>query len=332
MSSKIYGLFLSVVLILFFVMQGCTEASPVAVPTLVEPKVTAALLSQTLTPTLTFVAVSPYPPSTPKQAEAGITEADLSQRDVVHEWTSTSPDKKWIASGLVAFPKRPEDDPLAYVRLLVSSADGKTNWTIVDELQEMGLGFPMPDPLNWSGDGESFYFTHLVRADGCSVFPFLIDLYQFNIGDGAIYELLPPSVNTLALSPDESQVAYIDLRERGLVIRDLLTGEEREIKIDLLMHVGVGNLLWSLDGKAVAFTVAINPCSGDYDASRTIWAESTSIIWVEVKTLEKRILVDEDNRLFITHEWTEDDQIVLKDGRDNDLWDLDVNTGDISKQ
>jgi hypothetical protein len=77
----------------------------------------------------------------------------------VEEWSSTSPDGKWIATGLVAFPKGDRAVQQAYVRLMIFSADGKTHWTVTDEWQEIGLGFPIPAPLKWSQDGKYFYFT-----------------------------------------------------------------------------------------------------------------------------------------------------------------------------
>jgi len=251
----------------------------------------------------------------------------------VNEWASTSPDGMWIAVGLVAFPKENVGGQLAYIRLMIFGVDGKSHWTIIDEWQELGLGFPIPEPLKWSRDGRYFYFTHRVTPDGCSAFAFRTDLQRVNLEDGTVDDLLPDPALALALSPDDSQVAYFfGSQERGLVLRDLVTGEEREAKIEPGKDFNAGNILWSPDGNALAFTLAINPCTGDYGLSKTVWAESTTILWVDAETLEQKVLVKEDARLFITWEWNNPEKITITDGEQNSLWYLDVNTGEITRE
>lgn len=194
------------------------------------------------------------------------------------------------------------------------------------------MGFPTPAPLKWSRDGKHFYFTHRVTPDGYSAFSFLTDLLRVNLGDGTMDDLLRDSVVTLALSPDDSQVAYFFGGERRLVLRDLVTGEERETKIDPGKDFNAGNILWSPDGTAVALTLAINPCTGGYGVSKTVWAESTTILWVDAQTLQQKVLVKEDPRWFITWEWNEPQKITIVDGVEDSIWQLDVNTGEITRE
>jgi len=255
-------------------------------------------------------------------------QLDLSHMNV-EEWASTSPNGTWIATGLVALPKENTSGKLAYVRLMIFSTDGKTHWKIIDEWEELGLGFPKPVALKWSQDGKHFYFTHRVSPDGCSAFPFLTDLQQVNLQNGIVENLLPDPVLALALSPDDSLVAYFS---SGLILRDLINGEKREIKIDPGTVFDAGNLLWSPDSKSLALTLAINPCTGVYGISKTVWAESTTILWVDAKTLQQKVLVKEDPRLFVTTEWNEPDTITVIDGKENSLWYLNVNTGEVLKK
>jgi hypothetical protein len=250
----------------------------------------------------------------------------------VQEWASTSSDGTWVATGLVAFPKENIGGQLAYVRLMIFSADGRTNWTIIDEMQEIGLGFPMPAPVKWSQVGKHFYFTYRVIPDGCSAFDVRSGLQQVNLEDGSVTELLPHISLALALKPDESQVAFVRSGERRLVVRDLTTGEERETQIDPGKNFNAGNLLWSPDGKSLALTLAINPCEGAFGVSRTVWAESTSILWVDAETLEQKVLLQEDSRLFVTFEWNEPGRITLVDGQESSLWELNVNSGEIIRK
>jgi len=281
-------------------------------------------------PTITAIVPPSFASVQSATQEPVNSQLDLSLMNV-NEWASTSLDGMWTAVGLVAFPKENVGGQLAYVRLMIFRADGKAYWTIIDKWEEIGLGFPMPEPLKWSWDGRYFYFTHRVVPDGCSVFVNLTDLQRVNLEDGSVNELLPQSALALALAPDESQVAYIGYGDRGLILKDLFTGEERETKIDPGKEFNVGNILWSPDGTSLTLTLAINPCTGAYGLSKTVWAESTTILWVDVKTLQQKVLVKENPRLFITLEWNESEKIIITDGEENALWRLDVNTGEITR-
>ncbi|HUE98718.1 MAG TPA: hypothetical protein VMN99_05660 [Anaerolineales bacterium] len=216
--------------------------------------------------------------------------------------------------------------------LMIFSADGKTHWTIFDEWKEIGLGFPFPAPLKWCQDGRHFYFTHRVSPDGCSAFAFLTNLQRADLEDGTVEELIPHAAVSLALAPDESKVAYVGYGNRGLVHKDFMTADERETRIDPGKDFNAGNIVWSPDGRSLALTLAINPCTGGgYGVSETVWSESTTILWVDAETLQQKILIEEDARLFITVEWNELNKIVITDGEENSIWHLDVNTGEITR-
>jgi hypothetical protein len=305
-------------------LLGTLQACPAVSPVIPSP---TQVFTETSSPTSTETAISSIPSITP---EISNNELNLFGMNV-QEWASTSPDGKWVAVGLVAFPKENIGGQQAYIRLMIFSADGKIHWMIFDKWEELNLGFPIPAPLKWSRDSKHFYFTHRVTPDGCSAFSLLTDLQQVNLADGTVTELLPQSAVTLALAPDQSQVAYVGQGDRGLILKDLVTGEERETEIDPGKEFDAGNIMWSPDGNALALTLAINPCTGEYGGSKTVWAESTSILRVDANTLQQRVLVEEDPRWFITWEWNEAEKITITDGVENSLWHLDVNTREITK-
>jgi hypothetical protein len=146
----------------------------------------AVFLSQSCAVKIAATTV-PQPTSTENTASRPL---DLSRMNV-EEWASTSADGKWVAAGLVAFPKPNTDVVQAYVRLVIFSADGETRWIILDEWREIGLGFPSPAPLKWSQDGRSFYFTYRAIPDGCPVFTYLTDLQQVHLESGSVADVLP---------------------------------------------------------------------------------------------------------------------------------------------
>jgi hypothetical protein len=240
-----------------------------------------------------------------------------------HTWSDTSPDGKWNAQGLVAFPAT---DPKMgyYVRLKVARVDGTFEWTAVDEWSALGLGYTTPQPFQWSRDGRYFYFTNEPVVDGCAVFVNGSDLQRVDLEDGSVAELAPSSGLWLSLSPDETMLAYIGYGDRGLVLRDLSTGAEREVKLDPGQSYAAGHVVWSPDGAALALTLALRPCS-------TNWAVSVSVLRVEVETLEQRTLVQEDERLFVTAQWPTPDEVLLQDEAGNS-WRMDANTGQIGER
>jgi hypothetical protein len=305
-------------------LQACPAGSPMLMTMVASTMLVAASPTgiETIAPSSTS--------SLPEPLVEPSNQLNLAQMSV-QEWSSTSPDGKWVAVGLVAFPKENSDRQRAYVRLIIFDVDGKFQWTIINDWQDVGLGFPIPAPLRWSQDGKHFYFTHRVVPDGCSAFQLLTDLQRVNLEDRTVDEILGSSALSLALAPDESRMAYFGQGDRGLVLKDIVTREEKETKIDPGKEFDGGNIVWSPDGDSFALTLAIHPCTGEYGLSKTVWAESTTILWVDATTLEQRVLIREDPRLFITVEWNEPDQILVTDGAENSLWHLDVNTGAIAR-
>ena len=323
-----FGLFISLAPLLLLANCVAGEAMSIEAPATPAGAAAASLaISPSIFLTDTETALPQTPLTTPENSHNQLNLDQMNES----EWASTSPDGQWVAVGLAAFPKPNTGGQQAYVRLMIFSTDGNVNWTIVDNWEELGLGFPTPAPLKWSDDGQSFYFTHRVNPDGCSAFPYYTDLHQVNLGDGIVNELLPPVAAALALAPDDSQVAYFIGGEKELVIKDLSTGEERKTKIGPGKDFNAGNILWSPDGSSLTLTLAINPCVGEAGVSNTVWAESTSIIWIDAETLEQRVLVNEDPRLFVTWEWNEPEKITIVDGQEDSFWQLDVNTGEITR-
>lgn len=294
-------------------------ATPLPVPT-PAPAATSPIIPA-VTPTLTKeVAAMP-------STVAGTPTATPSLTDFrVDMWSSTSPDGKWTAQVIVALPVISDTAVSSsyYTQLKVSKRDGTTEWVIVDEWAEWGLGYTIPQPLHWSRDGRYLYYTNCPVPDGCAVFVNGSDLHRVDLNDGSVREIMPPVGLWLSLSPDETQLAYIGYGDRGLVIQDLATGTERETKLDPGKDYQAGQIIWSPDSTAIVLALAIQPCSTD-------WAASTSILRVDMATLEQVLLISEDERLFIPEEWSTTNKVFLKD-KGGDYWLMDATTGELTKK
>lgn len=249
---------------------------------------------------------------------------DLGEMDVRDEWNSTSPDGAWSARGLAAFPESGEVDRY-YTRLTVARSDGTQEWTVVDAWSELALGYTTPQPLRWSSDGRHFYYTNRPVPDGCAVFVNGSDLQRVDLSDGSVTEMVPAVGLWLSLSPDETKLAYVGYGDRGLVLRDLATGDERQTAIEAAEEAEdthLGHVVWSPDGEALMLTVAMNAC-GPQENRRH------AIVRIAAGTLSQTSVVPESDRLFVTAEWPEPHRVLLEDGNGETWW-LNPETGDIA--
>jgi len=248
---------------------------------------------------------------------------DLSKMDV-REWSSTSPDGAWVARGLAAFPKNSGGNRY-YTRLTVARSDGSQEWPVVESWSELALGYTTPRPLRWSEDGRYLYFTNRPVPDGCAVFVNGSDLQRVDLADGSVREIVPPVGLWLSLSPDERQLAYVGYGDRGLVVRDLSTGRERQTQVEAAQETGdahVGHVIWSSDGEALVLTVAIDACGPPGERVHTI-------VRIDAETLSQTTLITEDERLFTSEAWSERGRVSLRDP-DGKRWWLDPRTGELT--
>lgn len=308
--------FATILLVLLFVR--CTKSTPTLPPLATDiPFTETPTQTVTLTPPPT---VTPLPSKTPTP-EPSVTSTPDPTNFELRTWSSSSPDGQWSAQTTAKFPAGGAGENY-YTQLKISQTDGGLEWVIVDIWEEWGLGYTIPQIVQWSQDGRYVYFTNRPVPDGCAVFVNGLDLHRFDLGDGSVTELVPPVGLWLSLSPDESTLAYIGYADRGLVIRDLATGVEREMKLEPGPDYQAGHIVWSPDGVALVLTLALRPCT-------TNWADTTSIVHVDVATLEQTTLIAEDPRLFITAEWITENQVLLRDNDDIE-WLLDMTAGQVT--
>jgi hypothetical protein len=242
----------------------------------------------------------------------------------LEEWTQHSPDGRWTASGLAALPVNGSAF-VYYTRLEAARVDGRQSWTPVDGWGPLAMGYTTPAPLKWSRDGTAFYFTNRPHPDGCGVLVNGTDIHRLDLETGAVTEVLPAVALSLALSPDEARVAYIGFGERGLIVRDLATGVERPLPLDLEPETTgqippqAGFPVWAPSGNHLALTIADDPCGILPEAGN-------SIVIVDLVTGAASPVLDRDPRSFVTVDWPAEDRLRLKDSSGN-TWTLNPGTG-----
>lgn len=188
-------------------------------------------------PTATVVVRATVTSPAPPPPTAGITPttdrpvltpdstAPLKQSTLSDEWRS--PDGRWTARIRAVFGAPGAAPVERYeTQLTVTGADGTPTWTPVAETRPTGLGFTTPSVLMWSKDGRRLYYTNLPHTDGA---PNMAvngsDLWRLDLGDGGATRLAPDLGAWLALSPDETQLAFVAW-DGQVGVRDLATGTQ----------------------------------------------------------------------------------------------------------
>jgi len=241
---------------------------------------------------------TPQPAATPTTMMEPTAPPELAQPDdttVLDSWSSLSPNGLWRARGEALIPAAGADQ--YHIELQIEKLDGDAVWSVLDEWSPFGLGYTLPTPVRWSADGRYFYYTNRPVPDGCAPFANGSDLQRVDLSDGGVTELVPSVGLSLGLSPDAGTLAYFGYGGRGLVLRDIASGEERETGFLPAENAAAGAIVWSPDGSALAFTVAYGFCGPPE-------ARTHSILRMEAATGEATTLVESSSTLYTTAGWT----------------------------
>jgi Tol biopolymer transport system component len=228
---------------------------------------------------------------------------DLADMDV-QTWSSYSPDSAWVAERTVALSQPGGEQH--YTQLIVRRVNQTIGWTVIDAWQPFGLGYTVPEPLRWSGDGQSLYFTNRPVVDGCAPFVDGADLQWVDLRDGSVTELLPPVTLVLALSPDEQTLAYRSRDGADLILLDLNSGEQHTFPVTVREQDQWGAIVWRPDSGALALTIQHNACHAPGDPGH-------SIVQVDVNANTQTTLLDHDARRLTTVAWPASELLTLAD-------------------
>lgn len=225
---------------------------------------------------------------------------------------------RWTAYRMTAAPANGTDT--YYQRMVVTNPDQVIAWKAVDEWVRFGTENFYPQPLAWSKDDLTLYWTmNTVPESDCLVSANGSDLHKLDLITGDSIQLLGPVGNWLALSPDGNQLAAAG--PEGLVVYDLKSGEKRGVPLD---DGAPGWITWSPDGGALVLTIAQNNC--DIQGSGT-----SSVLRVDVENMESKKLIDHDPRAFKTLNWSSLGPVSLVD-KDGIAWQMDPEIGMVGKE
>jgi hypothetical protein len=273
---------------------------------------TAALWTQTPTRT-------PSPTRTPKASYTPTATLPITVTPGYEQWgnASYSPDGKWFA---VKYSF--EEQEQRFIALVVGSMDGSANW-IVDQLPVEGHFFYYPTPFLWSKDGKHFYFKHYLIQDGCfSLGNGGENLFRVNLEDGEKELVFEQFASEMALSPDETKLAYVDFGDSGVRILDIETGVEIELErlYPELLIDQIG-LVWSPDGNKVAYAIMHYVCEPD---------SPTSIMIIDVNQASQELIIQDDERGMHPIAWVDENTILLGNVT-GQYWHFNPRTGEVTE-
>ena len=258
-------------------------------------------------PTATVVKILSTPTSSPLDI-AGQVLTELS----IEKETKYSPDqgiKEW--QRLMAFPttesagRKYGSQFFTYVTLHNALPEDKT-WVLVENWQEWGFGYPVPNLLGWSVNGKYLYFYDSLIPDGCQPLGgFQRDLRQVDLSTGTIHPFAISWTGGMALSPDSTRVIYYERQSAEVGIYDLFGQKEQRIPIDLpegLQDWEAGDFTWSPDGGSAVFIIQYG------DACLPTGA---SLRRVDLGTSEVTTLLERQKQFLSILSWSQPDKVLV---------------------
>jgi hypothetical protein len=220
---------------------------------------------------------------------------------------------------------------LHYTRVI--KRDGSISWIVPFEIYRSLQDYYDFMTLSFlSEDGKYAYFEPVwCCADGPGlVFINGWALYRLDLDNGVLFEVLPPSSYSWALSHDKKSLIYFDFLVDQLFILDLPTmGKIQVPSIEEDYNTGFFN--WSPDSKKVIFVRA----GGD-----DWWEEDSeigfSLLLLDVDTMKITVLIENDERFYrpdfsseLGYPWIGNNSVILSD-KNRNLYALDLTTKSLS--
>jgi WD40 repeat protein len=291
---------ISTALIFALVISACRSTPSARTP--------VAGTTATSNPTITMTPQStstPVPTDTPEIS--------------THIWeTSTSPNGEWDAT--ITGTKQGENRTLFFK---VANNRRYKIWEVENvgfaEPENPMNGFRYPYIFDWSEDGRYLYYSHLsTGGDGCYILsrPGGFDLKRFDLATGEDVTILDKGGTWLALSPDESKLAYISGWDGNVTVLDMESKQERTIPLSSITEVPgmvdtTGHAFWSPDGNHLVYAFLWGDC-GDYYYSY--------IIDFDLRTQKQSVLIDQDEHGYVPIGWSTPDKILLEDNQATYWW------------
>lgn len=167
-------------------------------------------------------------------------------------------------------------------------------------------------PEHWSKDGEYLYFSSNFggSSGGYACFPdsgIVLGLYRIKLNDGTVATILPAGrvAYDFAFSPTGRLLAYRGLR--GLIILDLQTGDEINIKVG---NNTTGTLTWSPDGLELAYATCQENPNG-YGFLDDYSPQKSAVEIFSIQQNASRSILEIEKKLLLVESWNANNILAI---------------------
>jgi Tol biopolymer transport system component len=214
-----------------------------------------------------------------------------------------------------------EDASGTHTQLWIANVDGTGQKALIDETRQLPS---RPEPVRWSNDGKALYYTNVPYGIGGYILFFGgSDLAKVDIASGQSTPILITGcLCDAVLSPDESQVAYVQKPEADqmtIFLRKAAGGDPQKASLPA-NHLQAGGIVWSPDGQSFLVTSA----RGEPDN------EAFSVVLFHAADMSSKVLVPDDARLLQAAVWPAAGVVWLND-KDGNAWRLDPASGTLTQ-
>lgn len=235
-----------------------------------------------------------------------------------------SPSGDWMAEVITLWPSDVSQMQGQYYRILKITSQMDAEWWSQGELVDMNVGSPGLAFLGWSRDERWLYLADrlLIQCE----YPHLDNVRRVDLQGGSFQQITESNWDPqfTSLAPDRNTLVVIEQNLIRLI--DLETSSERQIPflIDETSSADSrrwGNVVWSPDGKAFAFSVIWLPCSASHEQA------PTSVFRVDIPSATVTTLLEWDWSNLLTQAWYPDGRIWLHSPQGRFSW-LDAASGE----
>lgn len=291
-------------------------------PTAAEPTPTVAVATHTPTPTPPPTA-TPGPSPTPEPAALLIATVEPRLKGAL-----PSPDGALLAEVFV-YPCPPEGEketgesatgeiltPQSLETLHIVDAAADLEYQIDSQLLNCGgLGAFGLEPLTWSADGQTLWYTTAREGgpDGACR-PWVRPMTRFDLEEWS-----SATMDQAALSPDGAQVAGW---QAGELVIYALDGSEIGRAAPAALPPNVGPPVWSPDGTALVYLQFTSFCGETPGES--------AVVLLDTAAMESRVLLTQSAPEFESVSWPEAGRLELAGLLGGGRWVYDLATGTLS--
>lgn len=264
--------------------------------------------------TMPMVIISPSPPATLMPSATVTITASKTPQPTEESYamsSKASPNGEYTASAIFYYGTEQQT-------IEIQDKQGNLLWQIPYQGE-----LPHGDPrttigiYGWSDDSSQLYFCYYWSPDGGDIFirNSCNSLQTIDVKTGELQDVIPGGYTAFAISPNGSQIAYLECNESCIIhVRNLKSGSEKTASAVSVPqdYVAIGDISWSPSGNGLIFETQ----SSDYIMMQTIYV---NIATMKVKVIKKYAVLLSQDKWASNDGWVDDNTVRFLETGDSEL-------------